>query len=357
MEFADGTRLAAGDFIGTLHFNNVRFTQLDGETSRRAALHFMRLMLESLQILANKARRDPAFSDLAVYHAVSWLPPHGQRVGFITQPFPDRAKKRLLAAYFRLLVWAFAPAEQTRASARPDPTIYWITRKELLARDSLTYTTMRKQKVTPSSPGASREAPEGNRVYLTFDDGPDAEWTACILDILAEANVRATFFVIGHPAREQAPLVRRIAAHGHAIGNHTWSHRHPWTMLPSAARQEVCDGAAAIADIIGQGARFFRPPHGRLRRCMIEEAESRGQKLVLWHRSAVDWGPLGRARGIAARLALVRAGDIVLMHDGCRGINHPGELVKVLPSFLTNLSRRGLMPSLLSDAAPSNPRR
>ncbi len=133
-EFADGTRLAPGDLVGTLHFNNARFPQIEAATSRRAALRFMRLMLESMYILADRARQDPLFSDLAVYHAVSWLPPHGQRIGFITEPFPNGRKKRLIAAYFRLLVWAFAPAEQTRASARPDPTIYWLTRKELLRR-------------------------------------------------------------------------------------------------------------------------------------------------------------------------------------------------------------------------------
>lgn len=134
MEFADGTRLAPGDLVGTLHFNNARFTRIEADTSRRAALRFARLMLESMHILADRARRDPMFSDLAVYHAVSWLPPHGQRIGFITEPFPDGSKKRVIAAYFRLLVWAFAPAEQTRASARPDPTIYWLTRKELRRR-------------------------------------------------------------------------------------------------------------------------------------------------------------------------------------------------------------------------------
>ena len=134
MAFADGTRLAPGDFIGTLHFNNLRFTQLDGATSRRAALRFARLMLESMHGLADKARRDPLCSDLAVYHAVSWLPPHGRRIGFITEPFPDGPRKRLIAAYFRLLVWAFAPAQETRASAKPAPTIYWLTRQELLRR-------------------------------------------------------------------------------------------------------------------------------------------------------------------------------------------------------------------------------
>ena len=196
------------------------------------------------------------------------------------------------------------------------------------------------------------QPPEARCVYLTFDDGPDARWTPRILDILAQANVCATFFVVGRFALEQVALVRRVAANGHELGNHTWSHRHPWTVLASTAREEVRDGAAAIADLIGRAPKFFRPPHGRLRRCMIEEAERGGQTLVLWNRSAVDWGPLGSARRIAHRLSAAQAGDIVLMHDGGRGINRPEELVKVLSEFLSNLSRRGLVPSLLPELGP-----
>lgn len=192
---------------------------------------------------------------------------------------------------------------------------------------------------------------EAWRVYLTFDDGPDARWTPGILDLLAQAKVPATFFVVGRRALEQPALVRRIAAHGHALGNHTFSHRHPWTMAAPAARKEVRDGAATIADLTGVAPRFFRPPHGRLRRCMIEEAERGGQKLVLWDLSAVDWGPLGAAPAIARRLAATQAGDIILMHDGGRGINRPGELVEALPGFLADLSRRGLVPALLPEAA------
>lgn len=195
------------------------------------------------------------------------------------------------------------------------------------------------------------QPPEAGRVYLSFDDGPDPRWTPRILDLLAQANVPATFFVVGRRAIEQAALVRRIAAHGHALGNHTWSHRHPWTMRASTARKEVRDGAAAIADLIGRAPKCFRPPHGRLRRCMIEEAERCGQELVLWNRSAVDWGPLGAARGIALRLAATQAGEIVLMHDSAQGINCPQELVKALPEFLANLGRRGLKPALLRGAA------
>ena len=203
-----------------------------------------------------------------------------------------------------------------------------------------------------SLPLGFAQPPEAGRVYLTFDDGPDARWTPRILDILAQANVCATFFVVGRFALEQVALVRRVAANGHELGNHTWSHRHPWTLLASTARKEVRDGAAAIADLIGRAPKFFRPPHGRLRRCMIEEAERGGQTLVLWNHSAVDWGPLGSARRIAHRLSAAQAGDIVLMHDGGRGINRPEELVKVLPEFLSNLSRRGLVPSLLPELGP-----
>jgi peptidoglycan-N-acetylglucosamine deacetylase len=207
---------------------------------------------------------------------------------------------------------------------------------------------MGKKEMASFSPGFA-QPPEAGCVYLTFDDGPDARWTPRILDILAQTNVRATFFVVGRCALGEAALVRRVAANGHELGNHTWSHCHPWTMLSPTARKEVQDGAAAIADLIGRAPKFFRPPHGRLRRCMIEEAERGGQTLVLWNRSAVDWGPLGSARGIAQRLGAAQAGDIVLMHDGGRGINRPDELVKVLPEFLSNLGRRGLVPSLLPE--------
>jgi peptidoglycan/xylan/chitin deacetylase (PgdA/CDA1 family) len=199
-------------------------------------------------------------------------------------------------------------------------------------------------------PPLVRAPADGRRIYLTFDDGPDAEWTPRMLDLLARNGVRATFFVVGRAAREDAAIVRRVAEAGHEIENHSWSHRHPWILSSSAARSEVRDGAAAVADVVGRAPRYFRPPHGRLRRCMSEAAEEGGQRVALWSLSAVDWGPLGYASGIAARLRGVRAGDIVLMHDGGRGINRPGELVRVLPGFLQALAERGLVPYPLAAA-------
>ena len=179
-------------------------------------------------------------------------------------------------------------------------------------------------------------------VFLTFDDGPDPDWTPQVLDQLSRAQCRATFFVIGDCARREPALLRRIAAEGHEVGNHTLSHRHPWTMSSEAARDQVRHGCAVIAGILGHAPRFYRAPHGRNRSCMTEEARACGETAVDWDLSAIDWGPFGTAARIAARLQQVRAGNIVLMHDGRNRHNRPGELLRVLPGFFDEMHARGL---------------
>lgn len=179
-------------------------------------------------------------------------------------------------------------------------------------------------------------------IYLTFDDGPDPRWTPQILDALAGANMHATFFAIGQQAESAPDLVRRIAQAGHAIGNHTYSHRHPWLMSEQAARAQVSDGAKTLSDMLGSPPRLYRPPHGRSRACMNDEAQLQGEHIVMWNLSAIDWGWLGTATGIERRLANARANDVVLMHDGCNRHNRPDQLLQVLPVFLRELARRGL---------------
>lgn len=181
-----------------------------------------------------------------------------------------------------------------------------------------------------------------DRIYLTFDDGPDTQWTPQILDLLAEAGMQATFFAIGQQAQLAPDLIRRIAAAGHAIGNHTYSHRHPWLMSEATARAQVSDGAKALGDMLGFAPRLYRPPHGRIRRCMSDEARQQGEHIVMWNLSAIDWGLLGTATRIEQRLARVRANDVVLLHDGRNGHNRPDQLLQVLPVFLQELLRRGL---------------
>jgi peptidoglycan/xylan/chitin deacetylase (PgdA/CDA1 family) len=182
--------------------------------------------------------------------------------------------------------------------------------------------------------------PRFGRVTLTFDDGPDPAWTPRCLQALADANARATFFMIGTHARRHPELVRAIARAGHTIGNHTLTHVHPWTIGATRAQAEVRDGAAAIADITGKAPTVFRPPHGARRRPMLEEARAQGEAVVMWDFSAIDWGWLGTSRRISKRLTRVRDGDIVLMHDGANKHNRPDQLLQVLPRFLVSIQTR-----------------
>lgn len=186
-----------------------------------------------------------------------------------------------------------------------------------------------------------------DRVYLTFDDGPDPEWTPRVLNVLDKGGAKATFFAIGQQAQQSPDLVRRIHDAGHAVGNHTFSHRHPWFMSQQTARAQVRDGANAISDVLGIEPRFYRPPHGRERACMNDEAHRCGEQVVLWNVSAIDWGPLGVADSIEKRLDAVKGGDIVLMHDGQNKHNRPDQLLQILPLFLRKLSDRGLRAALL----------
>lgn len=186
-------------------------------------------------------------------------------------------------------------------------------------------------------------------VFLTFDDGPDRDWTPRVLDLLSRANARATFFVIGQQALCEPALVRRMAAEGHVVGNHTFSHRHPWVMSKDKAAAQVQDGCRAIADVLGHAPRWYRAPHGRHRPCMTEAAAACGEIPVDWQLSAIDWGPFGTSARIAARLRRVRANDIVLMHDGRNRHNRPDELLQALPAFLEELAGRNLHPAALGE--------
>ncbi|MFO7306643.1 MAG: polysaccharide deacetylase family protein [Gammaproteobacteria bacterium] len=185
-------------------------------------------------------------------------------------------------------------------------------------------------------------------IYLTFDDGPDPSFTPRVLDVLAEVGMHATFFVIGKQAQRYPELIRRAVAEGHEIGNHSYSHRHPWLVSERTARAEVRHGAQVLSDLLGRQPRFFRPPHGRMRPCMTDEAQRWGARTVLWDVSAIDWGPLGRAERIEKRLGAIRPQDIVLMHDGKNKHNRPEELLRVLPRLLQHLQQRAMRSQALA---------
>lgn len=183
-------------------------------------------------------------------------------------------------------------------------------------------------------------------VCLTFDDGPDPVYTPLILDILREYRVSASFFVTGEAALYIPWVVGRIIDDGHSIGNHSYNHSHPWLGSSGYARQEVSRASQVIAHIAGKPLRWFRPPFGRLRQAMIAQAAAENMTTVLWSHSIIDWGWCATDAGIGRRLNNIKAGDIVLMHDGKRQSNRPEILVRQLPALLERLKQKMVLATL-----------
>ena len=152
MVFADGTSLRDKEMIGRLHFNNASIAALGEGSLHRTGLKFAKLMRLSLFKLAECAHSDPRFSDISVFEGVTWIPEHGKGVGFTSKPLPRGVRRLLLATHFRILLWAFAPAAQTRAAGFDEPRVYWLTRAALASnRDKL----VKKQPARHSSEEAA----------------------------------------------------------------------------------------------------------------------------------------------------------------------------------------------------------
>lgn len=131
MRFDDGTLLRDNDYIGRLHFNNASIAALGEGSMHRVGFRFARLMRESLHKLAEAANNDPAFADVRVFQGTTWIPAHGEVVGFVSTPMPKTLRTRLLSAHFKMLMWVFAPASKIRNREPAEPRLYWLTRAAL----------------------------------------------------------------------------------------------------------------------------------------------------------------------------------------------------------------------------------
>ena len=150
---------------------------------------------------------------------------------------------------------------------------------------------------------------------LTFDDGPDPETTPALLDLLARHGAKATFFLIGRRVARHPGLVARIAAEGHAIGNHSWDH----PALPGLSHAQVMDQlrrtTAAITAAAGAPPRLMRPPYGDQSPGSRLAARRLGLQVVAWSVVGADWSDDDGATVAARVLDGLHPGAIVLLHD------------------------------------------
>jgi len=189
----------------------------------------------------------------------------------------------------------------------------------------------------------------GRKIALTFDDGPDPETTPRVLDILAAADARASFFLVGERVAREPGLVRRIVETGHDLGNHSWSHRSLWLAGPRRTVDEVRRGHEAIAEAGGVPPRFFRPPWGMTNLVLFPVLHRLGTPCVFWTVQTEGQRPASAALQVERARRRATPGAILDLHDA-DGVPGAGRrLVEALPSMIDALRGEGYTLAPLSD--------
>jgi peptidoglycan/xylan/chitin deacetylase (PgdA/CDA1 family) len=195
-----------------------------------------------------------------------------------------------------------------------------------------------------------RKGEAGNKVALTFDDGPDPVYTPCILDILAQWDVSATFFMVAENARRYPDVVKEIVARGHEVGSHGMHHSPFWFLSPRRSRLEIQESVATLQGLIGQPVRCFRPPWGMSNLVTQYWMRQAAQKVVLWSLDSLDWFFMTTTQIIIKKVSRwICPGSIILFHDGPGVRRNAAALVDALPLLLENMLARGLVPVTVSE--------
>jgi peptidoglycan/xylan/chitin deacetylase (PgdA/CDA1 family) len=240
---------------------------------------------------------------------------------------PHKLMKRMAAAL--LVSLASMPAAPAAECPRNDA----LGTSRVLAVDSATWPRVGLMSFPQTLPLEDRE------VVLSFDDGPSPVSDPEVLATLAHECVRATFFLIGKHAAEHPDLVRRIAAEGHTVGHHSWSHNNMQQMSPKEAEGEIDKGIAAVeqaqhgVSTAVPSTPFFRYPYFEMTQATLDSLQRRGIAVLSADLAADDWIPMKpeqQLKLLIERLNVAGKG-IILLHDP------PPQTAAMLPSFLRYL--------------------
>ena len=195
--------------------------------------------------------------------------------------------------------------------------------------------------------GIEDRTASGRGYALTFDDGPHLHGTAAVLEILAHAGVRATFFLVGEQVRRNPALAGEIAAAGHEIGLHCDRHRNLLRLAPWQVRADIARARDTIETATGRAIGLYRPPYGVLNATALRRARSHGWRTLLWSQWGRDWEAHATPKSITTCVTDdAGQGSVLLLHDA-DDYSAPGSwrnTVAALPGVLDTLAQRGLQP-------------
>lgn len=154
--------------------------------------------------------------------------------------------------------------------------------------------------------------PEEKLVALTFDDGPHPVYTEEILDVLDQAGIKASFFMMGKEAELYPDVVKKVSDAGHLIGNHTYTHANVCQISADETTEEITKTNDILEGLTGKRPQFFRPPFG----CKNETLEKQtGMFWIFWDVDTLDWSLQNAEQVYCKVVKNVGENDIILMHD------------------------------------------
>lgn len=185
---------------------------------------------------------------------------------------------------------------------------------------------------------------EGMYIAMTFDDGPNAQLTPKLLDMLKERGIKATFFVVGKNVEEYPDIVRRMAAEGHEVANHSWSHPALTKLGAEGFRKQIESTNDAIAKATGKRPVLMRPPYGATSAILNRRlSEQYGLKVILWSVDPLDWKYRNSNRVYSYITQNTQPGSIILTHD------IHATTVAAMPATLDSLLAKGYKFATVSE--------
>lgn len=182
-------------------------------------------------------------------------------------------------------------------------------------------------------------------VALTFDDGPDADITPKILDVLKQNNTKASFFFIGEKVMENKDVVKRAYADGNLVLSHSFDHPDLSTKSEAVIDKQIKDTETAIYNIIGKKPALMRPPYGNTNDLILKVADRNNLKIVIWSIDSLDWSQKEKANITKNVLDNVRPGEIILMHSN----EDKKTTLEALPDIINGLKDKGYSIVTLSE--------
>lgn len=168
------------------------------------------------------------------------------------------------------------------------------------------------------------------KIALTFDDGPNREYTPGILRTLEKYGVKATFFVVGWRVYQFRDLMLTMSQNGHEIGNHSYDHPYLSRLGEEEIKEQLQMTNSAVLKLTGKEVKFCRPPYGSWNDSVSKIARELGLKLTFWTLNPEDWRSPGTDVIIKRILDQAKDGSIVLLHDKLQTQQMLPELIESL---------------------------